>query len=289
MRSSLILAVAFAVASGARGWAQTRPLATEEASTAAAGTLVLEAGAQAISAEPNFLTGAARDRWDGPQLRLVYSPAGNVELDVEWTARVGARGDPDFGDVSDFGDVALRAKVRVAGRPGGRAAVGLRFGIVLPQTSFGNGLGPNALRTSAQVLLSRAVGGATVHLDAGVAIHDEPLRAHEQRDFLAYGAAVTWPLARVTLLGEVAGLAGRGSPGAEARSEARAGARLGRGRLRFDGAVRRGLTLAAGEWGITAGLTWVMGTQERAARSAGFTSARRAGGLGGAAQHPPAH
>ncbi len=258
MRSPLILAGAFLLAAGARGWAQTRPLATEEASTAPAGTLVLEAGAHALSGEPNFLTGAARDRWDGPELRVVYSPAGNVELDVEWTARVGARGDPDFGDVSDFGDIALRAKVRVAGRPGGEDAIGLRFGVLLPQTSFGNGLGPNALRTSAQVLASKAVGAATVHLDAGVAIHDEPLRAHEQRDFLAYGAAVTWPIARVTLVGEVAGLAGRGSPGADARSEARAGARLGAGRLRGDVAVRRGLTRAAGEWGITAGVSWIM-------------------------------
>jgi hypothetical protein len=258
VRSPLILGAAFSLAVGARGYAQTRPLATEEASTAPAGTLVLEVGAQAIAAEPNFLTGAARDRWDGPELRLVYSPAGNVELDVEWTARIGARGDPDFGDASDFGDIALRAKVRVAGRPGGKDAIGLRFGVLLPQTSFGNGLGPNALRTSAQVLASKAVGGATLHLDAGVAIHDEPLRAHEQRDLFAYGAAVTWPLARVTLVGEVAGLAGRGSPGADARSEARAGARLGTGRLRGDVGLRRGLTRAAGEWGITAGLSWTI-------------------------------
>jgi len=258
VRSSLILAAAFSLAGGARGWAQTRPLATEEAFTAAAGTVVLEAGASAIRDEPNFLTGALRDRWEGPELRLVYSPAGNVELDVEWTARVGARGDPDFGDVSDFGDVALRAKVRVAGGAGRGNAVGLRFAVVLPQTSFGNGLGPNALRMSAQVLASKAIGRAMVHLDAGVAIHDEPLRAHEQRDLFAYGAAVTWPVAPITLVAEVAGLAGRGSPGADARSEARAGARLGTGRLRIDGAARRGLTRAAGEWGITAGVTWTL-------------------------------
>jgi hypothetical protein len=258
VRFSLILAAAFVLAGGARAWAQTRPLATEEASTAAAGTVVLEVGASAITSEPNFLTGASRDRWDAPELRLVYSPAGNVELDVEWTGRVGARGDPDFGDVSDYGDVALRAKVRVAGRAGGTDAVGLRFGVILPQTSFGNGLGPNALRTSAQVLVSKAMGGATLHLDAGVAILDEPLRAHEQRDLFAYGAAVTWPLAPITLVGEVAGLAGRGSPGADARSEARAGARLGGGRLRGDVALRRGLSRAAGEWGMTAGVSWTV-------------------------------
>jgi len=258
VRFPLFLAAAFSLGAGARATAQTRPLATEPAHTAAAGTLVLEAGAFALSAEPNFLTGAPRDRWDGPELRLVYSPADNVEMDVEWTARVGARGDPDFGDVSDFGDVALRAKVRVAGGPESEGATSLRFGVILPQTSFGNGLGPNALRMSAQALLSKAIGGTTLHLNAGVAIHDEPLRAHEQRDLLAYGVAVTHPLGAITLAAEMAGLAGRGSPGADARSEARAGVRLGRGRLRGDVAARRGLTRAAGEWGITAGVSWTI-------------------------------
>ncbi len=253
MRPTLIAAAAVTLAAG-HAAAQTRPLATEEALTAARGTMVLEIGAQAISAEPNFLTGAPRDRWDGPELRFVYSPADPVELDVEWTARVGVRGDPEFGDVSDFGDVALRAKVRVAGHR--RDALALRFGVVLPETSFGNGLGPNTLRTFAQVLASKAMGTAAVHLNAGLALHDEPLRAHEQRDLFAYGVALTWPVARLTLVGEVAGLAGRGSPGADARSEARAGTRIGRGHVRADLAVRRGLTRAAGEWGITAGLSW---------------------------------
>jgi len=107
-----------------------------------------------------------------------------------------------------------------------------------------------------RIATSLAAAGAAVYLAAGVALHDEPLRAHEQRDLFAYGAAVTWPVARITLVGEVAGLAGRGSPGADARSEARAGARLGAGRLRGDVALRRGLGRAAGEWGFTAGVTW---------------------------------
>lgn len=257
MRFPLILAAAFAV-SVTDASAQTRPLATEEAHTAAAGTLVLEIGASALRDEPNFLTGAARDRWEGPELRLVYSPAANVELDADWTARVGARDDPDFGSVSDFGDITLRAKVKVAGSADGGGAMGLRFGVTLPQTSFGNGLGPNALRMSAQVLVSTAIGAATLHLNGGVAIHDEPLRAHEQRDLFAFGIAMVQPFGPVTLAGEVAGLAGQGSPGADARSEARGGIRVGRGVVRADVALRRGLTRAAGKWGITAGLTWTL-------------------------------
>ena len=236
-------------------WAQTRPLVTEEAATARAGTIVLEVGGQAMREEPNFLTGAPRLRYDGPAARLVFSPADTVEIDVEWTSRVGARDDPDFGSVSDFGDVVLRAKVRLAEERAGRPGVAARFGVMLPETSFGNGLGPNTLRMAADLLLSKQVGGLHLHANAGLALQDEPLRAHEQRDLIAYGLAAVLPAGRLDVVAEVAGLSGKGAPGADARHEARAGVRLGRGTLRADAALRRGLGAADGTWGLTAGFS----------------------------------
>ena len=62
------------------------------------------------------------------------------------------------------------------------------------------------------------------------------------------------------LVGEVAGRAGDGMPGADERSEARAGIRWRAGRIRWDAAVRRGLTAADGTWGVTAGLAWTIRT-----------------------------
>ena len=254
-RGALILLIA-AFGAVPPAFAQTRPLQTEEATTAPAGTVVLEVGGDFIADEPNFLTGEERARWDAPVLRLVYSPAGNVELDVEWTARVGAVDDPTFGSVSDFGDVALRAKVRFVEEGRGTPALGARFTVTLPQTSYGNGLGPNALRMSAQVLVSKTFGSLAVHGNAGLAIHDEVERPHEQRDFLAYGVALVHPIGSAAIVAEVAGRAGDGAPGAEERAEARAGVRFGTGRLRWDAAVRRGLAEADGGWGVTAGLSW---------------------------------
>ncbi len=258
MRSPAVAAALLALLSpAARASAQTRPLQTEEAATASAGTLMLEAGADAIREEPNFLTGRARDRLDLPVLRLVYSPSANVELDLEWVGRVVARDDPDFGNVSDFGDVSLRAKVRFAEGGPGRPTFGARFLVTLPQTSYGNGLGPNTLRFAAQLLLSQGFAGVTVHANAGLAIQDEAQRPHEQRDFLAYGVALERGLGdAMAVVAEVAGLAGRGSPGTDAHAEARAGLRYGRGRLRLDAALRRGLAGADGTWGLTAGLAW---------------------------------
>lgn len=245
--------------------AQDLPLATEPALTARRGTLVLETGVEAIAAEPSYLTGVERNRWDGPLLRLVYSPADNVELDLEWVARVGVWDEPGREvQSSDWGDVSLRAKWRM--RDGGRTGttLGARFGVALPQTEFEDeqfrplGLGPNTLRAYAEALLSRPLGAVRVDLNAGLLLFDEVLRPHEQRDFFVYGLALRWRAKRsLALVAELAGRLGDGMPGAEQRSEARAGFRVG-GRVRFSLALRKGLLEADGSWGATAGLAWTL-------------------------------
>ena len=258
-----LVAVLLAPAAGAI--AQTRPLLTEPAVTAPTGTLVLETGFDVVASERSYVTGVDRTRWDGPLLRLVYSPAASVELDFEWVARTGVAGEKGRGDIqsSDWGDVTLRAKWRIAEGKGRRPTVGARFGVVLPQTSFEDeefnplGLGPNTLRAFVEGLLTLPVGRGRIHANAGLFLHDEVFRPHDQRDFLSYALAFEWPAgSRLSLLAEVTGRTGDDMPGAEERSEGRAGLRFGRGRLRLDAAVRRGLSAADGTWGATAGLAW---------------------------------
>ncbi len=238
--------------------AQQRPLVTEPATTAPAGTFTFETGFDWLASERNFLTGAPRDVWAGPLVRFGASPADNLELDLEWIAFVGQRADPVFGSSSDVGDVSLRAKWRLRDAAPRRPGLAVRFGVTLPQTSFGDGLGPNTLRMSAQGLVTFVVGTARVHVNAGLALLDEPLRAHEQRDLVAYGLAFERPWGpHLTVVGELAGLAGDGLPGADARSEARLGLRrVLRPGWSADLALRRGLGDAAGRWGLTGGLTW---------------------------------
>lgn len=73
-----------------------------------------------------------------------------------------------------------------------------------------------------------------------------------------YGVALAWAARpAVSLVAELAGRLGDGTPGAEQRSEARLGLRLGSGRLSGDAALRRGLCAADGTWGVTLGLSWV--------------------------------
>ncbi len=265
-RQSTLLAAGAAVLlfTGSAG-AQTRPLRTEPATTAPAGQLELETGIEAIAAEPSFVSGVERTRWDGPLLRLVYSPADRVELDLEWVTLVGAGaagGDPA---VTDFGDVTLRAKLRIVEGRDSRPTVGARFGVTLPETSYEDeefrplGLGPNVLRAFAEALLTQPVGPVWIDLNAGLYLHDEVSRPHDQLDFLSYGLAARWRIRpRLDVVAEVAGRAGKGKPGAAEQSELRAGVRFSRGRLAFDAALRRGLAGGQGTWGGTLGLTWTI-------------------------------
>jgi hypothetical protein len=260
--TSALLSLAVASQVGA----QTHPLRTEEATTAPAGTVALETGFDQIASETNFLTGAKRSVYAGPLLRLVYSPARNVEIDVEWVSFVGAVNDPDFGNPTDRGDVTLRAKVRLLDGGSRRPTLGARFWVALPETESEEGLGPNSLRQATEMLLSQPLGRATLHANAGFLVADEALRPHEQRDFLSYGLALTGPVGgHGEAVGEVAGHVGKGMPGAEERAELRAGFRWTHGRFRYDAAVRRGLAPADGAWGFTVGLRWILRAGEKAA------------------------
>jgi len=244
--------------------AQTRPFLTEEATTAPEGTVALESGFDWISHQPNYLTGAERVRWDGPLLRLVYSPGEKVEVDVEWVTAIGVVDDPDFGTRSALGDVTLRAKVRFAEDSEQHTAFGARFGVTLPETGFGDGIAPNTIRTRAELLLSKRGRRTRVHVNAGIAIEDAPLETHEQADFFAWGVALEQLLlADLALTAEGSGFIGNALPGADDRAEARLGLRLGSGRFRVDGAARRGLVAQTGEWGFAFGVRYEIRKKRR--------------------------
>jgi hypothetical protein len=252
-------ALLLCLAAGAPVCAQTPPFTTEAADSGPKGRLALELEGAIVGDEPNFLSGRVRTSWDGPQLRLVYSPADNVEVDVEWTMGVGALDDPDFGDVSDWGDVALRTKLRFLEQGAGRPALSARIEVTLPETDADHGLGPNTLRTAVELLLSRSAGRFTVHANAGLAVQDQVQQLTAQDDFFAYGLCVLGRFATGLSLGaEVAGLAGKGSPGTEAHHEARLGGLYAHGRWSWNAALRRCLGPADGRWGFTAGLSAIL-------------------------------
>ncbi len=248
--------------------AQTGPLLTPSAFIKAPGYFGLDLLGLTIGEEPNYLTYAEsgalqlRTRIDGPVFRFHYVPSDRAEFSAEVNAQTFAINDPRYGQtISDVGDATLRAKLGLAkGEPSARPAAALQFEVTLPNTSFGNGLGPNTLRMAANLLLGYQTQRFTLNGSAGIAIQDEPLRAHEQRDFLSlYGSIAYKVNENFEIFGDAGGYFGEGAPGAIAKREARVGVQNHRTMLGKPTSIylagRRGLVTFQGTWGVVLGFT----------------------------------
>ena len=248
--------------------AQSGPMLTPSAFINAPGHLGFDLFGQTIGEEPNYLTYAEngtiqlRTRIDGPVIRLNYVPSSRAEFAAEFNIQTYAVNDPRYQQtISDFGDATLRGKLGLKeGEVGRSPAVALQFEVILPVTSFGNGLGPNTVRLESVLLTGYRTEKLTLNGRAGIAIQDEPLRAHEQRDFLVLSGSIAYKVSeKFEAFVDGGGFFGDGVPGAHADSEVRAGLKYFRSLFgkesNFYIAGRRGLVDFTGTWGVVAGLT----------------------------------
>ena len=253
---------------GSTASAQTGPMLTPSAFIEAPGHVGLDLLGMTIGKEPNYLTYAEtgliqeRTRIDGPMIRLVYVPSERAEFGVEFNGQTFAVNDPGYNTtISDWGDVTLRAKLGLKkGEVSASPAVAAQFEVMLPNTSFGNGLGPNTVRMSAVLLLGYRTEKLTLNGNAGFAIQDEPLRAHEQRDFASLSASIAYKVAEhFEAFVDGGGYFGDGVPGAISKREVRGGVQYQHSMFGKDSkfylGVRRGLVDFQGDWGFVAGLT----------------------------------
>ena len=248
--------------------AQSGPMLTPSAFIEAPGYLGFDLFGQTIGEEPNYLSYAEngtyhlRTRIDGPVLRFNYVPSERAEFAAEFNVQTYAIKDPRYGTtISDFGDAVLRGKLGLAkGEVSQSPAVALQFEVILPMTSFGNGLGTNTIRLESVLLTGYKTEKLTLNGRVGLAIQDEPLRAHEQRDFLVLSGSIAYKVSQsFEAFVDGGGFYGDGVPGAHADSEVRAGLKYNRSMLgkptTFYVAGRRGLVDFTGTWGVVAGFT----------------------------------
>ena len=266
LRRIVSLAVFALVASTAS--AQSGPMLTPSAFIEAPGHIGFDLFGQTMGKEPNYLSYAEngtfhlRTRVDGPVLRFNYVPSERAEFAAEFNVQTYAINDPRYKTtISDFGDGVLRAKLGLAkGEVSHSPAVALQFEVILPMTSFGNGLGPNTVRLESVLLTGYKTEKLTLGGRIGIAIQDEPLRAHEQRDFLVLSGSIAYKVSEAfEVFADGGGFYGDGVPGAHADSEVRAGLKYNRSMFgkpsSFYIAGRRGLVDFTGDWGVIAGLT----------------------------------
>lgn len=136
---------------------------------------------------------------------------------------------------SDFGDLILAAKLKLAPEKGLRPALAFRFGTQLPNASNEKGLGNDEMAFYSSLLMTKQLGRARVSGNLGLAILGSPVQANTQADMLTYGINISMPVhSRVELVGELFGREGPVRVGNESLARAQAGARLHAGGMRWD-------------------------------------------------------
>jgi hypothetical protein len=256
------------------GFAQQRPLVTEDPETIGAGRILVEGGIDYAKDQPYPVSGLEGDLLRVPTIGISFGLSSIAELQIDGglynhlsiTARhqaplsglVTATGD----STSDVEDAVVATKIRIFSETPGRPAVGLRFATKLPNASNESGLGLDTTDFYISALVAKTVQSIRVVGNLGVGILTDPTAGNRQNDVLTYGLSFARAITQAAeLVGEINGRAstrnGDPIPGTESRSTFKLGGRYTHSMLRFDGAVFIGLTTADPTIGVTAGFTYV--------------------------------
>jgi hypothetical protein len=282
MNSSLktIIRAAFALAMGLTfsvcAIGQQRPLITEDVDIIPPGSLRIEAGIDFLQNAKFPVSGLTGDLTRAGVIGITIGLAPNVEVQVEGVAQnvlsINSRGPSAIplnvkagaNSTNDFGDFTLWTKIKLRNESASLPSLGFRFGVQLPNSNQGRGIGLNQTNAYGQILFGKKFGhNARVNTfgNLGIAILSAPTGLFSQNDVLTYGVAGIVRLnQQFSVAGEVNGRAntrpGSGPLGTESQGEARLGMQIRASGMRFDFAGIKGLTRLSPRSGITVGVTY---------------------------------
>ncbi|HEY7287289.1 MAG TPA: transporter [Vicinamibacterales bacterium] len=257
------------------GYAQQRPLLTEDPEPIGAGRILFEGGFDLAHDQPYPASGLEGNLLRLPTIGLSFGLSSIAELQIDAglydhlkiTARheaplsslVTATGD----STSDVEDTVIATKIRVLSETANRPAFGVRFATKLPNASNESGLGLDTTDFYMSILSAKTVQSIRVVGNIGFGILADPTSGNRQNDVLTYGLSFARAITQsAELVGELYGRAntrsGTAIPGTETRSLLRLGGRYTHGMLRLDSGVYVGLTTADPDIGVTVGFTYVI-------------------------------
>ncbi len=252
-------------------WGQQRPLRIDDAELLDVGRIRTEFGVEFLQNQRYSLSGlegdltrvgvAAVQVGVGEYAEFQISGVLQDFLSVSNTTTP-APIPPSFSgnSTSDYGDLVLATKLKLAREDGARPALAFKFAVELPNAKHDSGLGTDQTEFFAGVLLSKHVGRARVLGNLGMAILGNPVVIGRQADVLTYGGAVILPVnSRLNLVGEINGRKGP-SPqrvGNEDQSQVRAGIQFQALGLRWDVGGIAGLKTYDPDSGIAVGVTYI--------------------------------
>jgi len=258
------------------GAAQQRPLITEDVDIITPGTIRIEAGIDFMQGAKYTVSGLRGDLTRVGVIGINFGMGPNVEFQIEGVVQnylsINSRGvsavplDIAAGanSTNDTGDFTLSAKFKLRNETRRGPSLGFRFGVQLPNSNQGRGIGVNQTNAFGSILVGKKFGPDgrfNTFGNLGLAILTAPTQLFSQNDVITYGLAGIYRINKqFSIAGEVNGRAntrpGNGPLGTESYGEARLGMQIRASGLRFDFAGIKGLTSFSPNSGFTVGVTY---------------------------------
>lgn len=270
-----LLAAAVLLTIPALAAAQQRPLVTEDPEVVAQGQVLLELGFDQLWDQRYQASGLQGTLMRFPTFGLSIG-VGVAEIQIDGAVfqrlLIKERFDAPLADMLEFtgdrttsiDDFTVGTKVRLLSETARRPAIGLRFATKLPMARNERGLGLDTTDFYASFLIAKTVQSIRVVGNGGVGILGDATRGDRQNDVLTYGLSIARALTQsAEVVGEINGRIHTSdldpAPGTQSSAIMRGGLRFTKARVRIDGGVLVGVLAEDPKFGITAGLTWVLG------------------------------
>ena len=256
--------------------AQQRPLLTEDVDIIPPGPLRIEAGIDVLQGARYPVSGITGDLTRVGVIGVNVGLSPNVEFQIEGVAQnflsINTRSAsaipltlaPGVNSANDTGDFTLATKIKLRAETRRGPSLGFRFGVQLPNSNQGRGIGLNQTNAFGSILMGKKFGRDgrfNAFGNLGLAILTAPTTLFTQNDVITYGLAGIFRVNKqFSVAGEVNGRAntrpGDGPLGTESQAEARLGMQIRASGLRFDFAGIKGLTNFTHNSGVTIGVTY---------------------------------
>lgn len=269
----ILVFVACLVPPGA-GYAQQRPLVTEDPETIGTHRVLLEGGIELDSDQSNAAYGVKGDITHIAIFGVSVGLSPNVEVQVdggliqrltvtERTALSPLNALVVGNSTSGVEDFLVATKIRFSSETETRPALGMRFGTKLPTADNAKGIGLGTTDFFASFLLAKTVQSVRTVGNVGLVVLGNPHDGQESATALAFGASVARAVTNAfELVGEVNGRLtpfGTDVPrGLESRGVLRIAGRYTYSMLRLDIGLVAGMTNRDPSFGISAGATYVI-------------------------------
>lgn len=246
---------------------EDRPLKTEDPAPLSIGVIRADFGVEFLHRQRYSLSGLEGDLMRFGVTNIRIGAGEYAEFQISGVFRdfltVSRRNLPVLpysfvGDTSsDFGDLILGTKLKLATEKGARPAIAFKFAVQLPNATNESGLGTDETEFYASTLLSKHLGRAQLLGNVGLAVLGSPVQPNSQADLLTYGFGIVMPVRNsLELVGQVYGRQGPARIGNESLAQVQAGTRFRAAGLRWDISGLAGLEHFSPSSGLIVGVTY---------------------------------